>query len=446
VSLEPAGAWRDLRASLFLKVLLVLGLSWALLNGLSALSWNYGRVERGEGGKSVPNRGRFIRRYTGYIIKDLGNPPSAEKALALANEGYWKFRYLPGPGSHAQAWATSEDVPQPELLDGWVKEDDWGYRKGGNFFVISRQSDGGTLLMLADPYRDVSLTWPWRIFLMLGSLGVLVLAWFSLRWFLLPVRWLDNGMARVAAGDLGHRIRTRQRDELGRLTEQFNLMTGRVQAMLQQRQQLLLDVSHELRTPLTRLKLGLEALPEDADRASLAEDIAELEALVVELLEGARLEAGASALKPEALDLSALVLEAAHDFSDRAPGLRVDVPPGIHWTGDRTRLERLTLNLLNNAFIHGQPARGPVLLKLESHGQGRQAILTVEDQGPGLGVAERERLFTPFFRADASRTRATGGLGLGLLLCQRIAAAHGGTLTVETEEGQGFKAVLRLSR
>ena len=94
-------------------------------------------------------------------------------------------------------------------------------------------------------------------------------------------------MNRIAEGDLDHRIRTRDSDELGRLAQQFNAMTAQVKAMLDQRRQLLLDVSHELRTPLTRLKLGLEALPESGERASLAEDVEALEGLVSELLEGA---------------------------------------------------------------------------------------------------------------------------------------------------------------
>jgi signal transduction histidine kinase len=428
-------------------VLVVLSICWALVSALSALSWRLGRVEQGEAlenGKRARRGELFVRKYTSYVLKELGEPPAQAKAQKLADEGYWKFRWLPDPGAKGPAWASGPDVPQPAELESWKRGEDWGWRRG-NFFVIT-QHPGGRLLMLAEPFRGVSLAWPWRAALICGTALILLLAWGAVRWLLLPIRWLDQGMARVAAGDLGHRVPTRPGDELGRLGEQFNTMTARVQAMLQQRQQLLLDVSHELRTPLTRLKLGLENLPENADRASLAEDIAELEALVGELLEGARLEAGASALKLEDLDLSALVLDVSREQLQREPGLQVDVPPGILWRGDRTRLERLLQNLLNNAFSHGQPARGPVLLKLESHGQGKQVALTVADQGPGLSAAERERLFTPFFRADSSRTRATGGLGLGLLLCQRIAAAHGGALTVETEEGRGFKAVLRLAR
>jgi signal transduction histidine kinase len=440
------GFWRGFHASLFLKVLLVLGLCGALLNGLFALSWRLGRVEQGEDGRgSRLHRGEmFIRKYVSYVLSDLGEPVDRAKARQLADEGTWKIRFVPAPGSAQAAWATGEDVPAPEELLRWKKGDDWGWRRG-SFFVL-HPSQGGTLVLFAEPFRGLNLAWPWRIALACGVVLILLLAWAAMRWLLLPIRWLDQGMARVAAGDLGHRVPTRPGDELGRLGEQFNTMTARVQAMLQQRQQLLLDVSHELRTPLTRLKLGLEALPEGADRAGLAEDIAELEALVAELLEGARLEAGASALKLEDLDLSALVLEAAHGFTHREPGLQVKVPPGVRWTGDRTRLERLILNLLNNAFTHGQPARAPVLLKLESHGQGSQVVLTVADQGPGLAPAEKERLFTPFFRADASRTRATGGLGLGLLLCQRIANAHGGALQVQTAPGQGFSVVLSLSR
>lgn len=434
-------AWLlTLHRSLFLKVLAVLLAAAALLNGLFAVSWRLGRMEQGEGQTRVHRGEALVRHYVGYVLKDLGQPVDQAKALALAEEGLWKFRYLPGPKSKSKAWASSDDVPYPSELSAWKKGPDWGWRRG-NFFVLA-EHQGDTLLLLAEPFKGAKLAWTWRAALIGGVIVILALAWLAMRWLLLPIQWLDRGMARVAAGDLGHRIPTRQRDELGRLAEQFNAMSAQVQAMLDQRRQMLLDVSHELRTPLTRLKLGLENLPEGAQRQDLAEDVAELEALVAELLEGARLEAGAKALKLESVDLGALVRDVAAAYAGREPGLRLDLAELPSIQADRARLQRLLQNLLSNALGHGQPAREPVELSVRQSPAGLE--LCVRDHGPGLKPDDLARLFTPFFRADPSRARATGGLGLGLQLCRAIALAHGGNLHAEAAEGGGLRLCLRL--
>jgi signal transduction histidine kinase len=433
-------AWAALRSSLFLKVLAVLLLTGALINAIFGLAWRHGRVEQ-DGDQSRARRGeQLVRHYAGYVLSDLGEPPDQSKALAIAEQGVWKFRYLPASGSPRPAWASAEDVPYPDELKDWQRGPDWGWRRG-NFFLLS-EHQGDTLLLLAQPFRGATLAWQWKAFMGVGTALLLVLAWLAVRWLLLPVKWLDRGMARVAEGDLGHRIPTRERDELGRLAEQFNAMSAQVQGMLQQRQQMLLDVSHELRTPLTRLKLGLEALPEDEARRSLAEDVAELEALVAELLEGARLEAGASPLKLEPVDLAALAQDVAADFDGREPGLKLDLEGLPPITADPLRLQRLLHNLLSNAFTHGQPAAGPVELSLRA--VDGWAELCVRDQGPGLADKDLAQLFTPFFRADPSRTRATGGLGLGLHLCRSIARAHGGGLHAERAPGGGLRLCLSL--
>lgn len=429
-----------LQRSLFLKVLGVLLVTAALLNTLLVITWRQGRMEQDKDRVGARRGELLVRHYVGYVLKDLGDPPNKAKALALAEKGLWSFRFLPGPHSKQAAWASSDDVPYPSELRSWMRGPDWGWRHG-NFFELV-EHDGDTLLLLAEPFKGVSLAWQWQLYLGLGVALLVTLAWLVVRWLLLPVKWLDSGMARVAEGELGYRVPTRQLDELGRLAEQFNAMSARVQTMLQQRQQMLLDVSHELRTPLTRMKLGLENLPEGEDRQSLAEDVTELESLVRELLEGARLEAGASPLKLERFDLVALLKELAEDFKARQPGLELSLPSALILSADPQRLRRLLQNLLNNAFVHGQPARGPVRLSLRT--QPGQALLSVEDQGPGLGEADKSQLFSPFFRADRSRTRATGGLGLGLHLCRSIAKAHGGSLDAQAAEGGGLRLLLKL--
>jgi signal transduction histidine kinase len=339
----------------------------------------------------------------------------------------------------AVAWSTVDGVPGPDELKPNLIGSDWGTYKN-SFFYLSPHS-GGTLVMMTPPHND-SLGWTF-LSLRIGGLAVVMLAvWFAVGWLLKPVRWLDQGVARVAAGELGHRIPTRENDELGRLAMQFNAMTGHVQAMLEQRRQMLLDVSHELRTPLTRLKLGLESLPEGEERAGLAEDVEELDRLVNELLEGARLAHGRSQLQVESVDLAQLVRETAAVFKDSAPGLKLDGPESLALNGDKRRLQRLLQNLLANAFNHGQPARGPVVLRLFQ--AGGAACLTVVDQGPGVPAEQLPRLFTPFFRGDNSRARVSGGVGLGLPLCLGVARAHGGDLNAALAPGGGLAFTLTL--
>jgi len=408
--------WKFLRASLPLKVLLVLVLGGAAMNVLVMHGYHLAReVEAQRSGTSL------ARDYALSLLPKLGDQPSLSQARELAKNGMWSLRFQADDGS---AWTTEDGVPTVAQCRAWGNGQGWGWHQNFFFIVIPRK--GGQLVFQHYlPEREL----PPSIGLWLAAalFGVLALVWVALRWLLRPVDWLNRGMARVAAGDLDHRIPARDSDELGRLALQFNAMTGQVQTMLEQRRQLLLDVSHELRTPLTRLKLGLESLAEGPERSSLAEDVGSLELLVDELLEGARLGHGRAQLNMEAMDLAALVRDGADQFQGRSPGVALQLPSRLECTGDSLRLQRLVLNLLSNAFTHGQPARGPVLVQLAQ--KDGQAVITVEDSGPGVPADALPRLFVPFFRLDASRARSTGGVGLGLHLCQRVARAHGGELS-----------------
>jgi signal transduction histidine kinase len=378
----------------------------------------------------------LARDYALSLLPMLGDPPDLARARALAKDGMWALRFQSNDGS---VWSTQDNVASVDQAMDWGGGLGWGWHQNFFFLVVPRK--GGRLVFQHNlPERDVPPSI--GLWLAAGLFGVLALVWFALRWLLRPVDWLNRGMARVAAGDLSHRIPARDSDELGRLAMQFNAMTTQVQLMLEERRQLLLDVSHELRTPLTRLKLGLESLVEGPERNSLAEDVTALELLVDELLEGARLGHGRAQLNVERLDLASLVRDGADQFQGRPPGLSLNVPSQLACSGDSLRLQRLVLNLLSNAFTHGQPAQGPVAVTLEQ--RSGQAVLTVEDQGPGVPAEALARLFVPFFRLDPSRARSTGGVGLGLHLCQRVARAHGGDLNAAIGKSGGLRMTVVL--
>ena len=281
------------------------------------------------------------------------------------------------------------------------------------------------------------------LFLLLaGSLGVAALA---SRWVMAPLERALTGMARVGAGDLAHRLPEGD-DASGQIGRAFNQMADRVGGRVGGQRQLLAAVSHELRTPLSRLRLQAELLADAGappDRlAALARDSADMDDLVGELLESARLEQGARALRLEDVAVDVVLAEALGtvDLEDRPVELRC--PPDLRWRLDPARVNRALVNLLSNAVRYTPPGT-PIAIGAEV-AQDR-LVIRVADRGPGVSEEALARLFDPFFRADASRSRASGGLGLGLMLVRQIAEAHGGQAVAALREGGGLEVRVTLA-
>jgi signal transduction histidine kinase len=281
--------------------------------------------------------------------------------------------------------------------------------------------------------------------------GLIVLAGIALlgafiaaRWTLRPLQTASDAMQRIAAGDLSHRL-PEGGDVTGQMGQTFNRMAARVEGLVEDQRQLMAAVSHELRTPLARMRLQLELLSDTgADPGRIREiegEITEVDGLVEELLESARLDQGVLALRLEAVDLLDLAAEALGgvDLGDRPVDL--SIPDGCQITADRRRLLRCLTNLLSNAARY-TPPEAEVSLSAATEGDGVR--LTVADRGEGVSPEALPRLFDPFFRAEASRSRVTGGLGLGLMLVRQIIEAHGGRIQAENRAGGGLSVGLWL--
>lgn len=280
--------------------------------------------------------------------------------------------------------------------------------------------------------------------LSLLALVALLLGLLLLRQVFRPLHQTTSAMRRIADGDLDHRLQVGSAVPEAERT--FNQMADRVQQLVEGQRELMAAVSHELRTPLSRMRLQLAMLdgPETAGRvAALEADVAEVDALVEELLESARLHQGQLALQIAEVDAMALAVEAlgSVDLGEREVTLAVD--EGLRFPGDARRLLRCLRNLLSNVGRY-TPPDCPVTLRIEA--TPATVALTVADRGPGVAPAELGRLFEPFFRAEASRSKRTGGLGLGLMLVRQIAEAHGGTATASSRPGGGLAVVLALPR
>ena len=289
--------------------------------------------------------------------------------------------------------------------------------------------------------------------LVLMLLVVAVAAWWLARSILPPLEQLSKAAQAFGDGNANARANLTRTDELGKVGHAFDEMAERVETLLRAEREMLANVSHELRTPLARIRVAVELASEgDAETAkeSLADvagDLDELETLISDVLamtrlslEAPREHLGLPAVRKEDVSASDLLQWAASRFRTQYPGrpLTLELSEELPvLNGDAVLLRRLLDNLLQNAHRYTEDPNAPVLLRAR---QERGLLVEVVDHGIGMSPEDCRRVFQPFFRADRSRTRATGGLGLGLTLAQRIVEAHGGHLELDSALGRGTTA------
>jgi signal transduction histidine kinase len=276
--------------------------------------------------------------------------------------------------------------------------------------------------------------------LLLVMAAVVLTAHAMLKGLLRPLRALSDGVARLSAGELEVVLPNHTRDEFGSLTDAFNQMVGRVRTMVRARDQLLLDVSHELRSPVTRMKVALELLADGEQKNGLAADVAEMDRLIAELLELERLR-DARGIRPALQDLMPLLRDVAESFQMRPPGVHiVSTCQEVQVDIDGERLRTVLRNLLENAAKYSLPTSRPIEISASQSADG--VVIRVTDDGVGIPEGDVERVFEPFFRVDRSRSKNSGGYGLGLSICKRVMEAHGGIIAVERQAGRGTSFIL----
>lgn len=403
--------------------------------------------------------GSHMGRYTSYVLKDLGYPPDIERAKAIIAGNPLDVR-IDGPGVH---WSSDPDFPGPDSIpfedsafierirassnpqEPWVQAlSRLGFARHDRHSFV-RIDEGDYRIMFVSPkiadQLPHDLTWP-----IVGLIAVFVLAgcYLAVRWLVLPISWIKEGADRIGRGDLDYRIPRVRNDELGELTNEINRMADDVREMLEAKRQLLLAISHELRSPLTRTKVALEFLEDDEARRSIMDDVQEMENLIHDLLEGEQLNTRHSKLQRSSMDATTLLEQlVTSEFGEDSERLRLDLPDKpVMAELDATRIRLLVKNLVSNALCYSPAEAPPVRIELRAANAG--LVMRVIDHGPGMSPADVARATEPFYRADPARCRNTGGFGLGLYLCRRIAEAHGGTLTIASREGEGTEVIVRM--
>ena len=271
-----------------------------------------------------------------------------------------------------------------------------------------------------------------------------------------PLRHMAEIARSFGRGQTSARVKLKRRDEVGEVAGAFDEMADQIVHMRRTERELLANVSHELRTPLARIRFALELAEGDAKsetarwRTDIAEDLDELETMISDILTAARMElsggpSGLSPLRIEEVPIEDVIEKATSRFTSAHPERPLDVAlgtPGLAIQVDPVQLRRAIGNLLENSHKYSPEPTSMVLLTAETTEE--MLRIQVRDHGIGIADADQERLFQPFFRVDRSRSRSTGGLGLGLLLVRRIAEAHGGTATIESAPGQGTTATIEI--
>ena len=256
------------------------------------------------------------------------------------------------------------------------------------------------------------------------------------------IKSVESAARRIGGGDLSARAAVDGRDEVSQLAYAFNSMAEHIQRLIDSQRELTRAVSHELRTPVARIRFGMEMLADTDDvddrfrqLAQLDGDIDELNKLIDEILTYAKLEQGIPVLDFEAVDLGKLLQQVVKETEALGvkPKISLSLPENTTIVeAERRYLHRVLQNLAGNATRY---AKSEVRLSAGIHDN--YAYIAVEDDGEGIAEKDRERVFQPFTRLDDSRTRASGGYGLGLSIVSRIAFWFGGNMKVETSPSLG---------
>lgn len=393
-----------------------------------------------------------------YVREDIGSPPRIDRAISITERVPVDIRIL-GPDID---WASDPAFPRLSELDfgpspafsddpdAWIDEllgVEFARQDDHNFLRMASGENGEYDIVVVTPRIADVRTGPDLSYIIVGlGLTFLLLGYAAVNWLFKPIRAIRAGAEHIGRGNFDHRIETIRRDELGDLAADINKLAADVQNMLDAKRALLLGISHELRTPLSRMRLIIEFIDDDKQQQEIKAELIEMEKIIVSLLEAERLNSRHEPLSRSEVRVRALVDELIDDFFDRDRD-RIQVIDRSHGAVakiDEARVSLLLKNLVSNALGYSPVNSGPVELTIDS--QDAELVLRVRDYGPGISPDHAEHIGEPFYRGDPSRTRETGGTGLGLYLATLVARAHGGSLELVDTKGQGacFEARLPL--
>lgn len=316
--------------------------------------------------------------------------------------------------------------------------------------IVAPLPDGERVLVMGPMHLFDWMPVQLVIMVALAALGMITIAaYFIIHPLERKLNKMELAVRRIRGGDLSARAQVQGSDEVSQLAHAFNGMAEHIQRLIDSQREMTRAVSHELRTPVARLRFGMEMLADTDDieqrheqLQQLDQDVEQLNQLIDEILTYAKLEQGTPSLKFETFDMASLLERVRQETQALNTGHEIEVNPegiDVRIEAEQRYLHRVVQNLVGNAVRY---ARSRV--RLSGGIEGNWAWVCVEDDGPGIPEKDRARIFEPFARLDDSRTRSSGGYGLGLSIVQRIAFWHGGNVQVtQSPDLKGARFVFR---
>ena len=268
------------------------------------------------------------------------------------------------------------------------------------------------------------------------GVGIVVVALLLLRWATRPLKDLAVAAERFSLDQAPHLLSEHGPIEVRRAARAFNTMRERIQRLVGERMQAMAAVSHDLRTPITRLRLRSELLEDDATRRLIDADLGEMEAMIDSTLEYLRGGISSEAIRP--IDLASVIETIVDEHLDQGHSVALSGLNSAPVLGRVLPLKRAFSNIIGNADKYGASATVSITEA------GDHFIVMVEDEGPGIPLADMVRVFHPFVRLEESRGRETGGSGLGLTIAQAVAHSHEGSITLENRAEGGLRVTVSL--
>jgi len=341
----------------------------------------------------------------------------------------------PGPGNEPPVFQVSTSEPRAY----WV---------GARIPVTASDNEGrtpGILLMKASSLLGTPLFFDYKPWLTLSGLvvGIIVLCWLPLiRGVTRAIGQISHATGQIAEGAFDHHLPEDRRDELGVLAVSINRMASRLSGYVHGQKRFLGDIAHELCAPIARIQFALGILERRTEAGTvddLRDEVQQMSELVAELLSFSKAGLQQTVRPLVKTDVARIVTEAVH--RENAP-VDIKVEEGLTALADPESLSRAISNVVRNAIRYAGEA-GPV--NLTARREQDQILLTIADHGPGLPEEEIDRVFTPFYRVETSRNRASGGVGLGLSIVKNCVDACKGTVRCRNRVPSGLEVEIRLA-
>lgn len=383
-----------------------------------------------------------LEHDVGTSVAFLDRLPAAERPRWLSRVARDNYRFILGPGEKGQPLATprSKDVTRRiarEVGPSYAVHAETVSTSPERYQVHLTLHDGSPLTLEVIPHPPTVADWLPVVFV-LQMIVLLGCAWLAVRFATRPLADLAGAAERMTPTADAARLPEDGPTEVAQAAVAFNAMQDRIGKYLKERLHILASISHDLQTPITRMRLRAESIDDGPERDRLLADLAEMEHLVREGVAYARSAHGGDEA-PVRIDPSAFLESLVFDYQDMGkPVALVESVKGAATVRPRA-LRRVLGNLVDNAIKYGGSAE--VGSTRDASGTLR---ITVADRGPGIPEAELDDVLQPFYRVEGSRSRDSGGAGLGLAIATQLMRSIGGDLRLGNREGGGLVATLTL--